>query len=351
MPTTDPIATVQAQLSIIDGATSAIQKVVGTYPSGTAGVANVELLLADINTANASLKALLAAAQPTPAPTPVPVPVPQPTPIPPTPTPVPPASGVIPLVHDDFTTYGSTAALQAVISKTAGGIGTGKILYQDGWYANLVSLDTSVPYNGHPTAKLNMPGGQKNCPKLVANLPGAYDKIWFRTKIRYSSGFKITGTTPNSANAYKALGWGHDTYDGSGRLEVVGTQYQLYWTMQAKGSGSVAGGGKYLLDGSVASEWTDGLWYDYILCIDRTKGTQGFASWWLAIDGQTPIYRGITPAETMNNGSQLPHLINVQFSMEFNQTRAANQTQALWLGSWEAIDGVKYPNPYNVTNV
>lgn len=343
MSSTNPSTAVLTQLTAIDAASAMIQTVTGTYPSGTAGLSTVEGYLAAINSASASLRALITAATPGTPVTPTPVPV-QPV----TPPPPPVTGSYTTLLSDTFTSYKTTAALQAAIATTAGGAGTGPILYQDGWLANLVSIDSSVSYLGHPTMKFSMPGGQKNCPALWADLPSAQDTIWFRTKIRFSSGFTTTGTA-TGGNAFKLLSWGHDTYDGSGRLEIANTnQYQLYWNIQAKNTGTLVGGGQYAFPGAITTEWSDGGWYDYILKIDRSQGTSGTAAVWMAKDGATPVLKGTTPLETMQNGSAMPHIVSVGFAIEFNQVRAASQTQAIWVGQWEVVNGTIYPDPYGL---
>jgi hypothetical protein len=345
MSSTNPLTTVLTQLTAIDTASAAIQSVAGTYPSGTAGLSTVEGYLATINSASASLRALITAATPVSPVTPTPIPV---TPVPPVPpTPVPVTGSSTPILSDTFTSYTTTAALQAAISTTAGGTGTGTIMYQNGWLAPLASIDSSVLYSGHQTLKLSMPGGEKNCPALWANLPSAQDIIWFRTKIRFSPGFTTTGTA-TGGNAFKLLAWGHDIYDGSGRLEIANTtQYQLYWNIQAKNTGTLIGGGTYAIDGNITTEWTDGGWYDYIIKVDRSKGTSAQIAVWMAKDGSTPVSRAST-TEAMLNGSTLPHIVSVGWSIEFNQVRAANQTQAIWIGQWEVVSGTTFPNPYGL---
>lgn len=350
MLTSTPLQTVLSDLSAIDSAAKSIKAVLSTYPVGTAGLSTAQSMLTTLTSSSTSLRALIAAGTaPTPvAPAPTPVPV-TPPPVTPVPSPSPPASGsYTPLVSDPFTSYKTTTALQAAISPTAGGTGTGTVLYQNGWLASLASIDPSVLYNGHPTLKLSMPGGKKDCPALWANLPSAQDIIWFRAKIRFSPGFTTTGTA-TGGNAFKLLAWGHDTYDGSGRLEIANTnQYQLYWNIQAKNIGILVGGGQYAFPGAITTEWTDGGWYDYILKIDRSHGTSGTAAVWMAKDGSTPVLKGSTPAETMQNGSAMPHIVSVGFAIEFNQVRAANQTQALWIGQWEVVSGTTSPNPYGL---
>lgn len=275
--------------------------------------------------------------------TPAPIPIP-PTPIPPTPIP---PSGVVPLLADDFTSYqGKTANLMAVIPKAVGGTGTGKILYNDGGNAQLASIDTTVLYNGHPTMKYTQPGGSALTPELWPNLPSTLSTMWFRGKIRWSPGFTTTGTLGNSANAYKIFGWGWDTTDGRGSVELTNTtQYSLFWSIIAKSGGKSASS---ILNGpSITTEWTDGAWYDYIAYYNQSSATTIQQAWWLAKDGQTPVLsKGITG--TAPAGLALPKVNRVMVGINFNQNRAASQNQAVWWGSWEVIDGSKYPDPYHL---
>lgn len=341
--TPNPSTTVLAALTSIDTAVASLQTVMAGYPSTTAGLSNVHALVSAISTASTSLRSLVTTAG-TPSPV-TPAPVVPVTPVSPPPAPV--AGSYTPLVSDTFVNYPTTADLQGAIATLAGGTGTGPVIYQSGALASLISLDPSVSYNGHPTMKFSMPGGQKNCPSLWANLPSAQDIIWFRTKIRFSPGFTTTGTT-SGGNAFKLLAWGHDTYDGSGRLEIANTtQYQLYWNIQAKNTGTLVGGGQYAIDGNITSEWTDGGWYDYIIKVDRSKGTVASIAVWMAKDGSAPVSKAST-TEAMLNGSAMPHVVSVGFAIEFNQVRAANQTQAIWIGQWEVVSGSTYPDPYGL---
>ena len=175
--------------------------------------------------------------------------------------------------------------------------------------------------------------------------------MWFRAKVRFSPGFTTTGTLTSSANAYKLLGWGWNMYDGSGRLEISNTnQYQLYWNVQSKSSGAVIGGGVYGIGGNITTEWSDGGWYDYIIEVDYSQGTSGVARIWMAENGGTPVLRA-TSASTMQGGATLPPINQVMLGMNFNQVRAENQSQSVWFGQWEVIDGSQYANPYGVTGI
>jgi hypothetical protein len=253
------------------------------------------------------------------------------------------------LVSDDYSKYASTAAFLANVSSNIGGTGNYLTsLYNDGVSANLAQIDPSVQYNGHATLKYNQPGGSAASPSFEVYFPNGktLTKMWLRAKIRFSPGFTTTGTLSNSANAYKALGWGWNTYDGSGRLEITNTnQYDFYWTPIYNGSS--IGGGTHTSAGTVGTQWTDGAWYDYIIECDFSNGITGVSRVWISKDGQTPVLRA-TSSGALTGGRALPGLDYVALGLNFNQVRAANQTQALWYGQWEVVDGVAHPDPFGL---
>ena len=94
------------------------------------------------------------------------------------------------------------------------------------------------------------------------------------------------------------------------------------------------------------SQWSDGGWYDYIIECDFSQGTSGVSRAWIAKDGQTPVLRATSSGSI--GGRALPGLRYVALGLNFNQTRAAGQDQALWYGQWEVIDGVAHPDPFNL---
>ncbi|HXC24325.1 MAG TPA: Ig-like domain-containing protein [Gemmatimonadaceae bacterium] len=253
------------------------------------------------------------------------------------------------MLSDDFSEYANTAAFLAKVSSNIGGTASpSSARYTDGANANLAAIDNTVLYNGHPTLKYNQPGGMANSPELWVGFSPTLTHIWFRTKIRFSPGFTTTGTLTNSANAYKLLGWGWNNYYGSGRLEISNTtQYQLYWTALAESNSATVGGGTTGIAGNITTEWSDGGWYDYIIEVDYSQGPTGTARVWMAKDGQTPVLQ-TTSSGTMQGGAPLPTLNQIMLGMNFNQTRAASQTQALWYGQWELIDGSQHADPYGL---
>lgn len=255
------------------------------------------------------------------------------------------------VIGDDWTSYANTTALQNNISTTAGGANnSGTALYKDGHNANQVSIDTTVLYNGHQTAKYTQPGGVPNTPQLWAFLPTNLNSFWFRGHVRYSAGFTTTGTNTGTSNAYKLFGWGYDFTQviGEGRLEIANTNgYDFYWTVGSKANGSTIGGGNHQPAGSITTEWTDQAWYTYIVqCINNGNGET--AKVWMARESATPTLRA-TSSGTMNDGvSNVPSIYSMEIGINFNQTRAVGQDQALWWGDWEMVDATVHPDPYGL---
>jgi hypothetical protein len=248
-------------------------------------------------------------------------------------------------VSDDFTGYANTDALMRVVGTSIGGKGGTSALYSGGANVNLIEVDKSVTYNGHPTVKYTQPGGAHTTPELGVRFAGRAH-IWYRVKVRFGPGFTTTGTLANYGNAYKLLEWTWAGHEGSGRLEIANvSQYQLYENVQS--GPSVVGGGNYLMGGNISTEWTDGAWYDYVIEIDHSKPV-GVIRLWRGRDGSPLSYKGEVN-ETMKDGTQMPALVGVGIGLNFNQTRAANQTQSLWWGQWEVVDGSQHANPFGVS--
>ena len=255
------------------------------------------------------------------------------------------------LVSDDYTRYSNTAAfLTTVSSNVSGGTGDWQTaLYHDGAHAELAQIDPSVTYNGHPTLKYNFPGGVSDHPELWPTLPRPLSTMWLRVKIRYGPGFTTAGTLTNSSNAYKLLGWGYADSYGSGRVEITNTtQYQLYYVTSVTGTNNgTSTPPDFAIGGDINTEWSDGGWYDYIVEYRNTSATTSVARLWIAKDGSTPVLKA-TSTSTSLPGFTMSHIGYVMLGMNFNQIRAANQTQALWYGQWEVVDGDQHPNPFGL---
>jgi hypothetical protein len=251
---------------------------------------------------------------------------------------------------DDFTAYSGTSALQNNISTVAGGQGSwdGSV-YKDGRNGSMAEIDKTVLYNGHQTLKYNQPGGTAATPELWAYLPNNHmlKKMWLRIKVRFSPGFTTYGITPGQSNAYKLFGWAWDGADGSARIEFTNTnQYVFTWGVTSS-SNTMVGPAVETNDGPhVNSEWTDGKWYDYIIYYEQTSATTVRQRWWLAPDGQTPVLKGDISG-SMQKGN-VPLLNRVMFGLNFNSERPASESQAIWYGQWEVVDGSQYSDPFGI---
>jgi hypothetical protein len=237
------------------------------------------------------------------------------------------------------------ARVNSNVKGGTGKLGTAGVIYTDGVNADMASLDTMVKYNGHATMKYNQPGGISQTPEMWAALPKTSKHIWIRTHIRFSPGYTTTGSLTNSASAYKMLGWGWASPNGSGRIEISNTnQYQNYWNVQ--NGGTLIGGGNFTFPGNITTEWTDGAWYTYIIEVDHSTST-GVSRLYMARGTATPTLKSSTPGK-MFDGSALPALNYVFLGLNFNQVRLPNQNQAVWYGDWEVVDGTQYADPFGV---
>lgn len=208
----------------------------------------------------------------------------------------------------------------------------------------LLQLDNTVTYNGHATLKYNQPGGSDLTPEISVQFPYSMPMLksfWYRAKIRFQPGWTTTGTLTSAANAYKIFGWGWATSDGRGTLEYSNTnEYQLSSDIRTPSSPF-----GWASAGYTSTEWSDGAWYDLIIHFETTSSTTSRTRMWLSRDGQTPKLRATMNATA---SGMMPMVDRISLGMNFNQVRRSTQTQALWYGQWEVVDGTRYANPFGV---
>lgn len=246
-----------------------------------------------------------------------------PVPVPPTPAPVDttadPYAGIVSAERFAVT---STAALRAspLYNKVESNL-------------SLVSLDTVVRYNGHPTARSDMPAGGSSLGKMAIPVPNLTN-VWLRVALRYSPGFTTTGTA-TTANSLKLIGWGWAGDDGRGDLEIANTSgYQLHWYVPGSPFISVEAG-------SVGNEWSDGAWYVVIIHYQQTSATTTLTRAWMGKEG-TPLTLRATA-----NGSGTPRPVR-EFAWPFYQNQTRRAAQSVWTGEWAIVDGSKAANPFGV---
>jgi hypothetical protein len=243
------------------------------------------------------------------------------------------------LLREDFTRYTNTPAFLA----EAGGSKRFVAVHP-----KLFEIDDSVRYNGHRTLKYNQPPNNDLSPQLEVSLPRTLTAAWIRAKIRWSPGYTTTGTLQKSANAYKVIGWGWEGFDGRGTLEVTNTnEYQLNWQVRAT-TGQEVGPFAWATAGLARKEWVDGAWYDYIIHYRMIGNGRTLTQVWMAQDGTPPVLRATVNGSIGLGTTSMPLLSRVVFGMNFNQQRRANQSQAIWYGEWEVVDGSVYADPFQV---
>lgn len=264
------------------------------------------------------------------------------------------------LFFDDFTAYNSTADFLARVSSNFGGTAKSGALYTDGANYNLVSLDKTVLFHGHPTLKYSQPGGVPNTPELWTAIPPS-SHVCIQAFIRFAPGWTTVGTGKTisgvdasgkpiyatSSAAYKLLGYNFgDGYDGSGRIEITNTtQYQDYFGVVSRTKGTVAPN-VFAVAGNIATEWTDGQFYQYVIDVDVSKGQTGTAKFYIGKDGTTPAYR--TTSTTKTSESAWPRINQINWGMNYNQVRNPGQALSLNYGSMRAVD-CSQGNPFPVT--
>jgi hypothetical protein len=245
------------------------------------------------------------------------------------------------LVGDDWSTYSSTAAFMA-------NVGAGR-LYNDGANQSMASLDTVVKYNGHPTLRYNQPGGTDKTPELWPSLPNGakLENVWLHAVIRYSPGWTTAGVVANTDNSYKILGLGWSNYYARAGFHLANTtSYQIFTNAVTATSATVMPA-VFGMAGRVTSEWQDGGWYDYYLHYEVRSATTTRFRVWRGRAGKTPVLAA-TVDNAMVQGFSVPLVRSVMLGQNFNQTRAASQSQAIWYGLWEVIDGASHPNPFSL---
>jgi hypothetical protein len=256
------------------------------------------------------------------------------------PPPPPPPSGTAPFA-------GATLAQTFQFESTEAFLNAATALRYGTRSRDLFAIDETVQYNGHKTLRYNQPGGTSRSPELVVPLPYSMAKVWVRAKIRWSTGYTTMGKSDSYSRGYGVLGWGWESgIEGSGSLYLTNTnQYQTSWYAKYAG-GSGLGPFVAAAAGHIQNEWTDGAWYDYIVCVERISNTDTRTRVWIAKDGQVPVLRANLLSRTY--GATSPRVNRVQFGREFNQERLDGMGQALWFGQWEVVDGSRFDNPYGL---
>ena len=87
---------------------------------------------------------------------------------------------------DDFTSYASTTALRTAV-------GNGTTYRADVENASLVTLDSTVTFEGHNTMRYDFPADSAATPQVAPIVSPVLESVWFRVRIKFVSGFTTTG--------------------------------------------------------------------------------------------------------------------------------------------------------------
>jgi hypothetical protein len=225
--------------------------------------------------------------------------------------------------------------------------------WSDGLGVDLISLDSTVLYNGHRTWKRRIvrdPSGEAT--PFYGMLGYYFDNIvddlttttltdmWVRRKLLFQSPFSTVGVGGPGANALKVGPHIHEQVSGSrAGCSISNTDLfalECYW-----GTPTEVNIGYHV--GSTA--FMDDNWYDQIYHIGVGDAGKVRQTMWMNIDGLTPVLRGDEQAVAV-----APIIDSVDiFGQNMNQNMNVGEEQVYWIAEIEIVDGSVYPNPFGLT--
>ena len=183
------------------------------------------------------------------------------------------------------------------------------------------------------------------------------DRMWYRYRMKFSPGWTTVGPLPTGwANAYKVAFWLWEGYEGRGQVELSNTDEYVLGFRVSTSSGQSMGYTERQLAGSqswghITTEWTDSEWWEYVILYEKTGATSARNHWWKrrltsggAIANNAWTYIGIEVT-----GATTPQVRGVELGA--NKNKSNPQTEYIYWGPWEVVDGTQYPNPWNMPNV
>ena len=196
-------------------------------------------------------------------------------------------------------------------------------------------------------------------PQLHQLLQAPLDKAWLRFRIRFSPGWTARGSGGASqGSAYKVMHLYMPGGGATGRTKIDingGTRFDFGFSFPGRkyvetllpGNTWGRAGGS-----SITTEFTDGEWYEFIVYHEKTGATTGRTRAWRRRLTQNGVivdnpfvfvgwsYVGVTTADSFPQVSSL--------KLGINKNRSNDQTQSIFWGPWEVVDGSLYPNPWEV---
>lgn len=260
----------------------------------------------------------------------------------------PPPPGNYTVVVGDNWTYSSDAQLMAAnlfnwgASGVAGPIDNYVDLVNDATFGQVVRI----------TQPLDSTEGFS--PQMHKVLPVPLDKVWWRFRIRFSVGWTAVGSGGvSTGNAYKVA---HMYMPGGGaagrtRVDIENTtQINFGFGFPGRSYTQTAQSGNW--SGTVNTEFTDGQWYEFIFYHEKLGVTTGRTRWWrrkLTQGGtivDNPFFFAQIDATGATSADTFPQIREI--AQGINKNRSNDQTQYIYWGPWEVVDGSIYPNPFGV---
>jgi hypothetical protein len=270
--------------------------------------------------------------------------------------------------------------LVAPFDPAKAGTGTAaSALYGDGRNPDLADWSPNAGPTGDPafvfTIKALDEPGESPTPELAVGAKGKHS-VWLWVRRRYEPGFSAYGDADDVNGAqswnqtqgsglkigpYAAYGY-HDslantTYYGRAGLQTGNgaadstADYDLVNLPQ--GSPQPAGVNDTII-GKVTTEWTDGLWRDYLVYIGNTLDGDGMVrvaaqAWVRKLDGGAfvPIGGRLSGVIGPATGFERPRFDQIApIMLNANHARKTDEHFQLW--GWAAFDAEAVPDPYGV---
>lgn len=249
--------------------------------------------------------------------------------------------------EEDFDDYADTTALRAQMPT---GLGSGT-KYQYCFEPTAVDLETTVTYQGKKTMRFTQSSSFGETPQIGSAFgnplsPDEYDGIWWRSKVRFSSGWTTSGSGPGAAS-YKWLALGLTGPDSSRGMII----HQMSdWAPELMIDDSSIDGGPLIgRPGGLHPETSDNNWYDVIVFAKRYSDTRGRLRMWFAIDGTTPVEQ-FDLDDNPNPSVAMGRFFGFSFGRNFNKFPPSSPQYIYW-GPAAFYDESVYSNPFGLSGV
>jgi hypothetical protein len=258
----------------------------------------------------------------------------------------------------NYGAYPSTLGPQFYTAKA--GTGSSSAKYNDGSAPDLTDLDGSVQYSGQQTLRCTIHGTGSGVayPDIGINhVPAGLYSCWMFVRRRYETNFTVVGdgTGVTGDPSYKIGPYmtysvgrsGLETGNGSGQTAVV--DYENDPNVSGTNIGFVHS------PVNITTEWTDGLWRDYLVYSEQFTGRDGHVYFgmttWQRKQGDAAYARwGHRIAESTGfTGSLQPFTEFRPLGKNYNHNRATDLHHNTWgVAAW---DPASVPDPMGVLAV